>query len=427
MWCPTCLSHDWLQKDLFEWRRSWEIVAWKSGDREQRFVHAVQVGVFCLERAQANRDTEFVRHQVEALLNDVTRAIEKVPAIAQQALIEKIGTQDGQILGPLQRSVDEASRTTAARLTEVRDMLNQEIDPQKESSTLGRALRTLRNLLDANRTDSVQGTVQVALANVTGENGMLAKAVRSAVGDAMQPLQLQMTSLTAEVRGREAVEQALATTTAKGGTYEEEVVEELKRWARIAGAEVHYVGPDNQSGDVIIRITSRALSGRVFSLVVEARDRQSKAGRKVIAETLDNAMSTRGCVAGIYVSRSREGFAQEIGDWAEGISNHGNWVACTHEHLNTAVRFLIVQERLAALNQKSADVDCASIEAQVRRLRTGIERFKNITRKVGEVRTGADAIQAEAESLRDEIKNTITAIEDALRKDGQVQMDSCAA
>jgi len=396
-------------------------------EREEQFVRATQVGVFCLERAQANHDTEFVRRQIESLLNDVSRAVERVPAIAQQALVDKIGTKDGQLLAPLQRTIDDVARASATRLSEVREMLNQEIDPQKESSTLGKALRTIRNLLDPSRTDSVQGTIQFAITSVSAENGMLAKAVRSAVSEAMQPLQTQMTSLTAEVRGAQVAETVLGMTTAKGETYEEEIVEELKPWTRTSGAELHHVGPDNQSGDIVIRITGKAAASRPFSLVVEARDRQSKAGRKVIAETLDNAMTVRGCCAAIYLSKSQDGLAQEIGDWAEGASNRGNWVACTHSHLITAVRFLIVQEQLAALSKESAALDYGSIESQVRRIRTALERFKNISRKVGEVRTGADAIQAEAETLRDEIRNTITSIEDILKRPHEVPAGCCAA
>ncbi len=41
----------------------------KEDERVQAFVKAVEVGVFCLERAAASQDTEFVRRQVESLLN----------------------------------------------------------------------------------------------------------------------------------------------------------------------------------------------------------------------------------------------------------------------------------------------------------------------------------------------------------------------
>jgi hypothetical protein len=45
-----------------------------------------------------------------------------------------------------------------------------------------------------------------------------------------------------------------------------------------------------------------------------------------------------------------------------------------------------------------------------------LERVKKISRRVSEVRSGADDIQQEAEQLRDEIKGALASIDDAIRK-----------
>jgi len=34
-------------------------------EREQNFVRAVEVGVFCIERVQTRQDTEFIRRQID--------------------------------------------------------------------------------------------------------------------------------------------------------------------------------------------------------------------------------------------------------------------------------------------------------------------------------------------------------------------------
>ena len=60
-------------------------------------------------------------------------------------------------------------------------------------------------------------------------------------------------------------------------------------------------------------------------------------------------------------------------------------------------------------------MDAPTIEAQVRRIRTSLGRVKEINRQAGAVRDGADGIQTEAEALRDEIKNSLLAIEEAMR------------
>ena len=113
-------------------------------EMEPAVVQALQVGVFCLQRAQVTQDTDFVRRQIERLLADVTQAVEKIPGMAEQAIVGKIGVENGQLLAPIHNLVTEVSRTTAGRLSDVRELLTTEIDPGKDSSTIGKALKTLK-------------------------------------------------------------------------------------------------------------------------------------------------------------------------------------------------------------------------------------------------------------------------------------------
>jgi hypothetical protein len=393
-------------------------------ERLATFLSAIQVGVFSLERAQTSRDTEFVRRQVELLLAGVTSAVEKIPLATQDALIAKIGTANGQVLAPIQNLVSSVTAATATRLQEVKDLLSQDIDPNKESSTIGRVLRALRDLLDAKRSDSVQGSIQTALSQIAAADGALARTVKGTLLDVLQPIQQQLNDLSAEVRSKEAVAEALSHTTLKGFSYEEEVLQELQAWARSTGAQVQHVGIDNQAGDIIVQLPEDSIISQPLSIIVEVRDRQNAAGRKVTNDALSKAMEVRQAGAAIYLSRTTSGLAREMGEWGEGMSDRGPWIACTGPQLLTALRFLIVQVRLARQRAHCADIDSQSIEVQLQRVRTSLERVKKISRRVGEVRTGADEIQEEAESLRDEIKWALAAIEDAIRN--PTRSSSCA-
>jgi hypothetical protein len=42
---------------------------------EPTLIQAIEVGVFCLERARMSQDTEFVRRQLDQLLNHVEAAV----------------------------------------------------------------------------------------------------------------------------------------------------------------------------------------------------------------------------------------------------------------------------------------------------------------------------------------------------------------
>jgi hypothetical protein len=376
---------------------------------------AIEVGVFCLERARNNGDLEYVRRQVDGLLSRVESAIAVIPEKTQLALLQKIGISEGQVLAPIKNLISEASQTTALRLSDVRNLLVQDLDPARDTSTIGKALQKLRDLLNPTRSDSVQATIENATKSITAENGALASVIRGVLLKALTPLEADIRDLAKEIRGQEVAAEALEHTTAKGLSYEEEVLERLREWARMNGAEVHHVGSDNQPGDIVVKAFHDCTTEDPFVLVIEARDRQVGLGRKAISDILAKAMFCRQAKAGLYLSRVRNGLAKEIGDWAEGACDVGRFVACTHEHVIAAVRWLLVQQRLQAIRTSLPEFDPASVDIQLKRIRTALERVKSINRKVSEVRSSAQGIQEEAEYLRDEVRDALSSIEDELR------------
>jgi len=207
----------------------------------------------------------------------------------------------------------------------------------------------------------------------------------------------------------------LEQTTQKGPDYENEVLEELQQWAALVGAEVHHVGVDNRPGDILIKETQTGVLGMPPVIVIETRDRQSAVGRKVISDTLNKAMAERKATSAIYLSKTAAGLAAEVGEWADGTTDAGPFVACTHENLSIAIRWLIVQNRITQANKSTVAVDSAMILQQVQRMRTSLDRIKTMNRKVTDVRSSANEIQIEAETLRDEVRASLTVVEDALR------------
>ena len=139
-------------------------------------------------------------------------------------------------------------------------------------------------------------------------------------------------------------------------------------------------------------------------------------GRKAISSDMATKLAQRNANAGIYLSRTQDGLSlREIGEWAEGFCDYGPWVACTQQHLITAVRFLIVQRRLAALRAEALRLTPASIDQQVKTIRTSLGRVRAIKTKLTELGACSDVIGEQADQLREEIKEAISSIEDALR------------
>ena len=128
----------------------------------------------------------------------------------------------------------------------------------------------------------------------------------------------------------------------------------LQDWAQSVGAEVYHVGADNQPGDIVVTLRGDDVIADRMTIVIEARDRCSRAmGHKAISADMATKLAQRNADAGVYLSRTQDGLSlREIGEWAEGLCDYGPWVACTQQHLITAIRFLIVQRRLAALRPK---------------------------------------------------------------------------
>jgi prefoldin subunit 5 len=388
-------------------------------DRVSVVQKAVEVGLFCLERGQNAGDVEFVRRQVTGILTSVETAVGNIPGQTKDALLAKIGTEDGQVLAPVRIVVSQATAATQQRIQEVKDLLANDLDPSKSTTVLGRALSALRDLLDPQRTDSVQSTIGNAVNQVVQPNGSLANAVKDSVAEAIGPLKEKVDALTRELHGQEMVEEALSETTAKGATYEDEVAVALQQWAKLSGNFVEQVGPDNQPGDFVVVVNEEWATSGPFRIVIEARDRQSPYGRQKISQDLEAKFQERQAHAAVYVSKTLSGLAKEVGDWAEGQGNSGPWVACSGENLLTAPRFLVVQQKLRQIKQSQPEVDAGAIQAQTDAIRTCLGRIKTIKTRVTNVKATAADIETESESLRKEISDSLSAIEEALQRAGK--------
>jgi hypothetical protein len=384
-------------------------------ERKSALVEAIEVGIFSLRRAKSSQDTEFVKRRLEALLNDVQNVVGKIPQAVEKNLISKIGADEGQVLAPIRVLVDKVSATNTERLNDVKNLLSQEIDPGRETSTIGKALGELKKLLNPDLDGSVQKSLESAVNSVIASNGTLSKSVKEVVSESIRPLANEVDRLGKEIREAKGAENIIEQTTLKGELYELEVVKILQEWARVAGAEIHHVGRDiNKPGDILVKISPTSTLSAELSLVIEVKMDAEGRGRKRISDMLQDAMSYRKANAAIFLSRDRNGLANEIGEWAEGELEHGPWVATVHEHLTTAVRFLIVKQRLDELRKSSAETDPETIIKQVERIRTDLRKITNINTNVTQIKDTADAIGAEARGLRTDIQDALSQIESAV-------------
>lgn len=380
---------------------------------EAACVKAFEMGFFCLQRTENFSDTQFVKQQFNALLNELYQAVNEIPNTISAQLANKIG--DGQLLAPLQGQISLTTAVMDAQIKAVSDFLNQEFNPSQETSVFGSAVQKIQNLLDENRTDSLQGVFSAAIANVTTKDGVLAAAVKAVVSESVKPLADEVEKLAQQVREKELVESVLEQTIAKGASYEEAVLAELEPWVKLYGAEITHIGKDKQPGDILLKFTGNSIAAIEISIVIEVRKRNSASwGRKRISDQLIKAMMQREANAAIFLSSSREGLAQEIGYWGQGSCEQGQWVATTHEMLSLAIQFLLVQQQLASQPTFNSQIDCAVIEAQVQQIKSSLNYLTQINSSLTKLQEHSSDIRVKARSMRTEIRNALLSISESI-------------
>jgi hypothetical protein len=144
---------------------------------------ALEVGAFCLERASTSQDMEFVRRQADRLMTEVAAAVRTIPTTVTEELVRSVGTSQGQVLAPIAQLVSSTATMAERSVAEARRLL-QDMDPARDDGTVGRALKSVRDLLDAERKDSVQSRIESAVDALGDQGGQFAKLLKIVIGDA---------------------------------------------------------------------------------------------------------------------------------------------------------------------------------------------------------------------------------------------------
>ncbi|MEH2390053.1 MAG: hypothetical protein V7K14_30670 [Nostoc sp.] len=71
-----------------------------------------------------------------------------------------------------------------------------------------------------------------------------------------------------------------------------------------------------------------------------------------------------------------------------------------HEFLNTAIRFILIEQRLTALRAVQPEIDAIAVEDHIKRIRTTLKQITNITTHIHNVRQNIETIATEVETLK---------------------------
>jgi len=226
---------------------------------------ALRVGSVVLQMMDTTTRVDYVRGEFDRMQREVDRELEKVfseKGLLLQTLDQFLG-EDG-----------EFKRTLDAHFGEQGSVIYKILNPDDESTPLGKFRIQLQQELDADR----EGTAFHKLKNAM-DAGF--KEVLIALGAA------------------EAAEEERKKGTAKGIDFENQILETLDIMARDFEDTVEFVGnkkgPLGNVGDILIRINPRDTGNVERNIVVEVKNAPIRmSGKKSFLKELDSAKENRG-------------------------------------------------------------------------------------------------------------------------------------
>lgn len=385
---------------------------------------ALIVGALSLERATMTANVDFLQKEVDGLVGNMRSSVHSFG----KEILGKVGTDDDQVLAPLKKTLDTVKEDVEIKLKAVQDFLKDDLDPDSKTSKISRSLDEIRNLLDGERTDSIQGRLRDAVEATTKKDGALVLSVKEVVDESLKGVREEMNRLTLQIAGEtgkeEGIQEIVEQTTKKGDPFERDVLEIIENWGAAAGVEVIHVGVDNQPGDIQLNFGPLAAGGESCRIIVETKDTGAAAGRKVIGDHMDERIAYRKCDAGVYIRKDESQYAKGIGGYAEGAGMEGPWVAATKDAIITAIRHARVLVHLQKATTGRGVVDVNGAIKGLEKIRHAVRQVNGLTRTANEIAGKAGDVRTMAEALRSTIKAAVSDVEDTLGLDHEPIDDS---
>uniref|UniRef100_A0A6M3M429 Uncharacterized protein n=1 Tax=viral metagenome TaxID=1070528 RepID=A0A6M3M429_9ZZZZ len=241
---------------------------------------ALHVGYVVLQVMETETRVDYVRLEFERMQNEV------------ESELEKIFSEKGSLLVALNQFFGkdgELKRTLDGHFGEKGSVIYKILNPDDESTPLGKFRKQLQQELDADRDGTAFNKLKKDM-----DNGF--EKVLIALGAA------------------EAAEEEREKGTAKGGDFEDYVYTVLDLISRDFEDTVEFVGDDDgplgKVGDVLVRINPRDTGNVERNIVVEAKNASiTLKGKKSFLKELDQAKENRGshyAIGAVHESRVPE-------------------------------------------------------------------------------------------------------------------------
>lgn len=354
---PSEVTISLVDKDLQDY-----LAKFSHGDIKSEILHLIKIGLMCVVRANTNHEMDFWDKRTQELTQEVTKKVEEViDKDLLQPLKNQIGTKDGQLLAPIADHVETTSRF------------------------IDRSLATNESRIKAT----------VSEFNNSLTNGMLTESFSKLLIQQLTPLIAEIRALNYHVVEQKGEENIKNATTLKGKDYEHYILAQVQAWAKCNKFKCEHVGVDNRSGDIMVE----SLSGEI-KIAIEVKDRKDAKGHRVLTMEMGRVIQQRKATIAIFLSKTIDGLAKEIGSYSEGISDGIKWVATTGESLEVALNHCLVEERLRLANEKNPSITNA------KKVKEHLENAKTLLGAMSQHYCSITQIQNAATTLESSLRKT---------------------
>ena len=341
---PSEITISLADKDLREY-----LTKVQHGDVKSEILHLVKIGLMCVTRANTNNEVDYWEKKSQQLQTNLVKGIE-------ESIKKLVGAKDGQLLAPIADQVHTTSKFIDMALV--------------------------------NSENRIKSTVSDLSNSVS--DGKLAECFSKVVIKELTPLISEIKTLNYHVVGQKGEENIKSITTLKGREYEQYVLEKVIDWAKHNRFTVENVGVDNKPGDIVLESLTEKIK-----IAIEVKDISTPKGRSVLTREMATVIQQRKATIAVFLSKTINGLAKEIGSYGEGISDGIKWVATTGDSLDVALNHCLVEERLRLANEKNLNITNAKkVKESLGLAKTLLSSMSQHYRSITEIHNSATALEA---------------------------------
>jgi hypothetical protein len=367
---PSEITISLTDKDLQDY-----LVKISSEDIKSEILGLIKIGLMCVTRTNANNEIDFWEKKSQELQTNLLRKAEEViNKDFLQAIKKQLGIKDGQLLAPIANQVETTSKF------------------------IDKALASNETRIKA----------AVSEFNSSLTDGTLTESFSKLLVKELSPLITEIRALNYHVIEQKGEESIKGSTTLKGKEYEQHILGQVQTWARCNKFKVENVGIDNRPGDIVVESLSEKIK-----IAIEVKDISTPKGHSVLTREMGQVIQERKATIAIFLCKTINGLAKEIGSYGEGVSDNIKWVATTGESLEVALNHCLVEERLRLANEKNPNITNAKkVKENLELAKTLIGTMSQHYRSITEIQNAATTLESSLRKTNAEVLRALNTAND---------------